>query len=143
MAAVRACAELCGGRAEGVRVGADELTFRPGPALRAGSFAWDIGTAGSSTMLALGILPLACFAPGPVTASQLVGRLTGSGVMGVPPARPRPAPCPPGPPGPPNWASALPATRISAAAPTISPMVVLFAGPRMALPPGRLVNGQY
>jgi RNA 3'-terminal phosphate cyclase (ATP) len=72
VAAVRACAELCDGRAEGVRVGGDELTFLPGPALRAGSFAWDIGTAGSSTMLALGILPLACFAPGPVTA-----RITG------------------------------------------------------------------
>jgi RNA 3'-terminal phosphate cyclase (ATP) len=72
VAAVRACAELCGGRTEGVRVGSGELTFRPGPALRAGSFAWDIGSAGSSTMLALGILPLACLAPGPVTA-----RITG------------------------------------------------------------------
>jgi len=72
VAAVRACAELCGGRAEGLHVGSDELSFVPGPAIRSGSFAWDIGTAGSSTMLALGILPVACFAPGPVTA-----RITG------------------------------------------------------------------
>jgi RNA 3'-terminal phosphate cyclase (ATP) len=72
VAAVRACAELCGGSAEGLHVGSAELSFAPGPAMRAGTYAWDIGTAGSSTMLALGILPLACLAPGPVTA-----RITG------------------------------------------------------------------
>ena len=72
VAAVRACAELCDGAAEGLSVGAREFRFAPGGAIRAGSFAWDIGTAGSCTMLALGILPLACFAPGPITA-----RITG------------------------------------------------------------------
>jgi RNA 3'-terminal phosphate cyclase (ATP) len=68
VAAVRACAELCGGKVEGAQVGSGEFTFSPGPALRSGTFAWDIGTAGSTTMLALSILPLACFAPAPVTA---------------------------------------------------------------------------
>jgi RNA 3'-terminal phosphate cyclase (ATP) len=72
VAAVRACAELCGGEAEGLGVGSSEFTFVPGPTLRGGAFAWDIGTAGSATMLALSILPLACFASDPVTA-----RITG------------------------------------------------------------------
>ncbi len=68
LAAVRACAELCGAEVEGLAVGAQEFTFRPGSRIRGGGFAWDIGTAGSTTMLALGVLPLACFADAPVTA---------------------------------------------------------------------------
>ena len=68
LAAVKACAELCGGEVGGLTVGAQEFTFRPGPRIRGGNFAWDIGTAGSVTMLALGILPLACFADAPVAA---------------------------------------------------------------------------
>jgi len=72
LAAVRACAELCGAQTEGLSVGSREFTFLPGPRIRGGTFAWDIGTAGSATMLALGILPIACFAEAPVTA-----RITG------------------------------------------------------------------
>jgi RNA 3'-terminal phosphate cyclase (ATP) len=72
VAAVRACADLCGGQTEGLAVGSREFTFIPGPAIRGGAFAWDIGTAGSATMLALGILPVACLAEAPVTA-----RITG------------------------------------------------------------------
>lgn len=68
LAAIRACAELCGAEVDGLAVGAQEFTFRPGPRIRGGSFSWDIGTAGSTTMLALGMLPLACFADAPVTA---------------------------------------------------------------------------
>ena len=72
VAAVRACAELCGATTEGLAVGSREFTFIPGPKIRGGAFSWDIGTAGSTTMLALGILPVACFAEAPVTA-----RITG------------------------------------------------------------------
>jgi RNA 3'-terminal phosphate cyclase (ATP) len=72
LAAVRACAELCAAATEGLEVGTREFTFTPGARIRGGTFAWDIGTAGSTTMLALGILPLACFAEGPLTA-----RITG------------------------------------------------------------------
>ena len=72
VAAVRACAELCGGRAEGLAVGSLELRFQPGPRIRGGRYRWDIGTAGSTTMLALGILPVACLADGPLEA-----RITG------------------------------------------------------------------
>jgi len=72
VAAIRAAAELCGGRAVGVEVGAAEFSFVPGPAIRGGAYAFDIGTAGSATMLALGLLPLACLADGPSVA-----RITG------------------------------------------------------------------
>lgn len=72
VAAVRACAELCEAHTEGVRVDSHELVFRPGPRIRGGRYAWDIGTAGSATMLALGVLPLACLADAPLSA-----RITG------------------------------------------------------------------
>ena len=72
LAAVRACADLCGGEVEGLAVGAQEFTFVPGSRIRGGAFSWDIGTAGSTTMLALGILPVACFAESTVAA-----RITG------------------------------------------------------------------
>jgi RNA 3'-terminal phosphate cyclase (ATP) len=68
VAALHAAAELCGGSVEGARVGAGEFRYRPGPRVRGGSFAWDIGTAGSATMLALGVLPIACLAAAPVRA---------------------------------------------------------------------------
>ena len=72
LGAVRACADLCGAETEGLALGSGEFSFRPGARIRGGRFSWDIGTAGSTTMLALGILPLACFAHAPVTA-----RITG------------------------------------------------------------------
>jgi RNA 3'-terminal phosphate cyclase (ATP) len=68
LAAVRACAELCDARTEGVEVDSRAFRFHPGRRIRGGAFRWDIGTAGSATMLALGALPLACFAEAPVTA---------------------------------------------------------------------------
>jgi RNA 3'-terminal phosphate cyclase (ATP) len=69
---VRACAELCGATVEGVEVGGRTFDFVPGSHIAGGSFEWDIGTAGSATMLALSVLPLACFAAAPVRA-----RITG------------------------------------------------------------------
>lgn len=68
LTSVLACADMCGATTEGVRVGCHEFTFIPGGRIRGGAFAWDIGTAGSTTMLALSILPLACFADAPVRA---------------------------------------------------------------------------
>jgi RNA 3'-terminal phosphate cyclase (ATP) len=72
LASVLACAELCEAKTEGLAVGARQFTFVPGGRIRGGSFAWDIGTAGSATMLALSILPLACVADAPFAA-----RITG------------------------------------------------------------------
>jgi RNA 3'-terminal phosphate cyclase (ATP) len=68
LASVLAAAEVCGGSVEGATVGATAFTYRPGPSIRGGSYAWDIGTAGSATMLTLGLLPILAFADGPVEA---------------------------------------------------------------------------
>ncbi|HEV8714231.1 MAG TPA: RNA 3'-terminal phosphate cyclase [Candidatus Binatia bacterium] len=72
LSSVLACAQLCGATTEGASVGCREFTFVPGARISGGSFTWNIGTAGSATMLALSVLPVACFADGPVTA-----RITG------------------------------------------------------------------
>jgi RNA 3'-terminal phosphate cyclase (ATP) len=69
VAAVRACAELCGGSAAGAEVGSQVLAFAPGDRIRGGSYRFEIGTAGSATMLALAVLPVACCADGPVAAT--------------------------------------------------------------------------
>ncbi len=61
---VLACAEMCGGRVEGASVGTGEIWFQPGRINPEGCYQWEIGTAGSTTMLALTVLPLACFAAG-------------------------------------------------------------------------------
>ncbi len=65
LAAARALAELCGGSLEGDCVGSRTLVFRPGRALHGGSYRWDIGSAGSTTMMAMSLLPPACFADAP------------------------------------------------------------------------------
>jgi RNA 3'-terminal phosphate cyclase (ATP) len=67
-ASVFACAAMCGATTEGVTVGSREFTFVPGTRIAGGAFEWDIGTAGSTTMLALSVLPIACFAERAVTA---------------------------------------------------------------------------
>ena len=72
VAAVHAAAELCGAQLDGVATGAREFVFRPGARIAGGRFHWEIGTAGSATMLALGILPIACLAAAPVEA-RIVG----------------------------------------------------------------------
>lgn len=72
VAAVLAAAELCSARVEGAHVGAEEFTFVPGEPPRGGSYEWRIGTAGSTTMLAFSVLPVAAWAGAPVQA-----RITG------------------------------------------------------------------
>jgi RNA 3'-terminal phosphate cyclase (ATP) len=62
LSAVHACAQMCGAEVEGVLVGSREFVFRPGGLIAGGEYDWDIGTAGSTTLLALSILPLAAFA---------------------------------------------------------------------------------
>lgn len=65
--AVEAVAEVCGAQVEGAEVGSQAFTFRPSGHLRSGRFVWDIGTAGSATLLAMTVLPVAAFGPGPST----------------------------------------------------------------------------
>ena len=60
--ALRACSALSCGRLEGDQVGSQEITYRPGNGVKGGTFEWDIGTAGSATMLAFALLAPALYA---------------------------------------------------------------------------------
>jgi RNA 3'-terminal phosphate cyclase (ATP) len=64
---VKAVQEMTRGRLSELKVGSSSLQFQPGGLPLAGEYAWDIGTAGSTTMLASTVLPLAAFAKGPCT----------------------------------------------------------------------------
>jgi len=72
LASVRACARMCDAQVIGAEVKSGELIYRPGSRIRGGHYEWDIGTAGSTTMLLMSLLPLACFADKETTL-----RLTG------------------------------------------------------------------
>lgn len=64
--AVLASKELTGGELKGAELGARELIFLPGPSIKGGEYRFDIGTAGSTTMLSLTLLPIGCFSKGPI-----------------------------------------------------------------------------
>lgn len=63
--ALFACSSLSGGRLQGAEVGSQEIRYWPGSGLRGGTFEWEIGTAGSATMVALTVMPIALFSKGP------------------------------------------------------------------------------
>ena len=63
--AVQACRQMCHGVVENASVGSKEITYTPGERFTGGEYSWDIGTAGSATMMAQTLLPLACFARTP------------------------------------------------------------------------------
>jgi RNA 3'-terminal phosphate cyclase (ATP) len=66
LTAVNAAARVCGGTVDGAEVGSRELTFRPGtPA--AGDYHFDIGSAGSTTLVLQTVLPPLLTAGGPST----------------------------------------------------------------------------
>jgi RNA 3'-terminal phosphate cyclase (ATP) len=65
MTGVKAAAELCSGHLEGLAVGSTEFVFKPGK-LGAGNFRFDVGTAGSVTLVLQTLMPMLAFAPGPV-----------------------------------------------------------------------------
>jgi RNA 3'-terminal phosphate cyclase (ATP) len=71
--AVKACADLSGGRLEGAETGSSEILYYPGAFLGQGDFEWNIGTAGSTTMLTFTLRPLSLFAPGPTRFSIIGG----------------------------------------------------------------------
>jgi len=78
--ALQAVAALCGANVEGLEIGSKEIVFRPGTAV-AGRHAFDVGTAGSVTLVLQAALPVAFAAPGTVTL-----RITGgTDVRGSPP----------------------------------------------------------
>ncbi|MBI4961862.1 MAG: RNA 3'-phosphate cyclase [Desulfomonile tiedjei] len=65
LSAARACASVSAGSLEGAEVGSQEIVYRPGNVLKGGEFHFDIGTAGSTTMLAFTLIPPALFAESP------------------------------------------------------------------------------
>ena len=64
---IEAIRQLVGGVTEGVAQGSQEVIFRPGKPSRTAHFRWDIGSAGSTTSLALAALPVLAFGPSPVS----------------------------------------------------------------------------
>lgn len=64
---VLACKEMCDGTVSNAEVNSKEIVFKPGKVIKGGYYEWDIGTAGSTTMLAMTTLPIACFAKKPTT----------------------------------------------------------------------------
>lgn len=66
LAAVQGVAALCQAEVEGLSLGSQALTFRPG-ALKSGHFAFAIPTAGSVALVLQACLPAALCAPGPVS----------------------------------------------------------------------------
>lgn len=71
---VEAIRELVNGQADGLFQGSQEIVFRPGTSMMGSRYSWDIGTAGSTTMVALAVVPVLAFAPAPVTV-ELTGGL--------------------------------------------------------------------
>jgi RNA 3'-terminal phosphate cyclase (ATP) len=65
MTGVKAASELCSANLEGLEVGSTEFVFKPGK-LRAGTFRFDVGTAGSVTLVLQTLMPILAFAPGSV-----------------------------------------------------------------------------
>jgi RNA 3'-terminal phosphate cyclase (ATP) len=62
LTSVTACAQMCRARVEGAMVDSREIVYRPGGSIEGGHYQWDIGTAGSTTLLVMTLLPLALFA---------------------------------------------------------------------------------
>jgi RNA 3'-terminal phosphate cyclase (ATP) len=64
LASVEACAQLCHAEVEGANVNSKELRYKPGKRIRGGYYQFEIGTAGSTTLLAQTLIPIALFADG-------------------------------------------------------------------------------
>jgi len=62
--AIQALQQICQGSLDGGEIGSSEIRFKPGGRIKSGYYEWDIGTAGSTTLLAMTLLPAACFSPG-------------------------------------------------------------------------------
>lgn len=80
LAAIRAASELCRGRLEGAALRSQEITFVPGH-IEGGTYTFDIGTAGSITLLLQALLPMMVSAQQPF-AIRVSG---GADVRGAPP----------------------------------------------------------
>ncbi|MGC9071792.1 MAG: RNA 3'-terminal phosphate cyclase [Acidilobus sp.] len=72
LTSVKALAALTRAKVEGATLGSTELTFYPGSA-RGGDFTFDIGTAGSVTLLLQAIMPIMALSREPMTVSVIGG----------------------------------------------------------------------
>ena len=61
---IQALKQICQGTLDGGEIGSMEIWFKPGGEVKSGYYEWDIGTAGSTILLAMTLLPAACFSPG-------------------------------------------------------------------------------
>ena len=73
---VNAVAEICGAKVSDVIVGSQELEFAP-RAIKAGDYRFDVGTAGSVTLVAQTIIPVLLKADGVSTVTITGGSMGG------------------------------------------------------------------
>jgi RNA 3'-terminal phosphate cyclase (ATP) len=69
---VRAACQICGGQCKGAAIGSQVLDFQPGP-IRCGDFSFDIGSAGSASLVIQTILPALFLADKPSTVTVTGG----------------------------------------------------------------------
>jgi RNA 3'-terminal phosphate cyclase (ATP) len=72
--AIEACAEITNGKLQNAYVGSNEIFYYPGKEILAKNYTFDIGTAGSTTMLSQTIMPILLFAKRP-TSIKIIGGL--------------------------------------------------------------------
>ena len=72
LSCVRAACEICGGQCKGAAISSQVLDFQPGT-IRGGNFAFDIGSAGSATLVIQTILPALFLADKPSTVTVTGG----------------------------------------------------------------------
>ena len=65
--AIEALRDICHGSLDGGEVGSKEIRFKPGGRAKGGYYEWDIGTAGSTTLLVMTLLPNALFSTGTIS----------------------------------------------------------------------------
>ena len=70
--AVKAVQSLCNAKVRGAKLRSEEIEFKPGP-IKGGNYKFDIGTAGSTTLLLQAFLPPACFADDKVEVEIIGG----------------------------------------------------------------------
>ncbi len=73
VAVIEALADLANASTTGVAVGAREFTFEPRARLVRDAYEWDIGSAGSTTMLAVAVLPVLAMGPRRVSVRVIGG----------------------------------------------------------------------
>ena len=69
---VRAACQICAGQCKGAAIGSQVLDFQPGP-IRSGDFSFDIGSAGSASLVIQTILPALFLADKPSTVTVTGG----------------------------------------------------------------------